>query len=185
MYGSTSLLTTPPRALLMCTLLLFALLRWMGERTPFLLPFFPPPVISSFWGTSAINSFGTQEVLLTRAGGKYSTGSSLLTSNLSISLTHLPFSIAHLAVTPLLTTALLPSVLPFLAPGGCFRTWVLITYQLFYLSLSLWSVAPKSVLLPSTFRKLAGMTWTLTVLLQRNTRLFFFPLQLLSFTLWH
>ena len=42
--------------------------------------------------------------------------------------------------------------------------------------------------LPSIFRKLAGMTLpptlTLTVLLQRNTRLFVFPLQLLSSPLW-
>ena len=37
---------------------------------------------------------------------------------------------------------------------------------------SLRSFAPTSVLLPSTFRKLAGMTLTLSVLLQRNTRLF-------------
>ena len=42
--------------------------------------------------------------------------------------------------------------------------------------------------LPSIFRKLAGMTLpptlTLTVLLQRNTRLSLFPLQLLSLPLW-
>ena len=48
--------------------------------------------------------------------------------------------------------------------------------------LSLRSFAPTSVLLPSTFRKLAGMTLsptlTLTVLLQRNTRHFLFPLLL-------
>ena len=54
--------------------------------------------------------------------------------------------------------------------------------------LSLWSFAPTSVPLPSIFRKLAGMTLpptlTLTVLLQRNTRLFLFPLQLLSLPLW-
>ena len=42
---------------------------------------------------------------------------------------------------------------------------------------------------PSTFRNLAGMalllTLTLTVLLQRNTRLFLFPLLLVSLSLWH
>ena len=43
--------------------------------------------------------------------------------------------------------------------------------------------APTSVLLPSIFRKLAGMTLTPTVLLQRNTRLF--PLLLLCLPLWH
>ena len=55
--------------------------------------------------------------------------------------------------------------------------------------LSLRSFAPTSVPLPSIFRKLAGMalppTLTLTVLLQRNTRLFLFPLLLLSLRLWH
>ena len=57
------------------------------------------------------------------------------------------------------------------------------------LSLSLRSFTPTSAPLPSIFRKLAGMalppTLTLTVLLQRNTRLFLFPLQLLSLPLWH
>ena len=57
-----------------------------------------------------------------------------------------------------LTSPLLPPLWPFLAAGGCFRTWVLITYQSFYLPLSRQSFAPTSVPLPSTFRKLAGMT---------------------------
>ena len=53
----------------------------MAELTPFLLPFFPPPEISSFLGTLiAITPSGTQEVLLTPTGRKYLTGSSLLTS---------------------------------------------------------------------------------------------------------
>ena len=51
------------------------------------------------------------------------------------------------------------------------------------------SFAPMSVSLPSTFRKLAGMTLpltlTLSVHLQRNTRLFLFLLLLLSLPLWH
>ena len=59
---------------------------------------------------------------------------------------------------------------------------------IFYLSLSSRSFASSSVSLPSTFRKIAGMTLpptlTLTVLLQRNTRLFLFPLLLLSLPLW-
>ena len=64
--------------------------------------------ISSFWGTSiAITRFGTQEVLSTPAGRKYSTGSSPLTSSPSMTLTHQPFSIAPLAVAPLLTSPLL------------------------------------------------------------------------------
>ena len=74
-----------------------------------------------------------------------------------------------------------------LAPGRCFRICVLATYQFFYLSLSLRPIAPTNVPLPSTFRKLAGMALpsTFTVLLQRNTCLFFFPLLLLSLLLWH
>ena len=44
----------------------------------------------------------------------------------SMILTHPPFYIA-----PPLTSPLLPLLLPFLAPGRCFRTWVLTTYQFF------------------------------------------------------
>ena len=126
----------------------------MAEPTPFLPPFFPPPEISPFWGTSiAITPSGTQEVLPTPVGRKYLTGSSLLTSSPSMILTHLPFSIAPLAVVPLLTSSLLLLLLPFLAPGRCFRTWVLTIYQFFYLSLSLWSFAPTSVPLSFNFQK--------------------------------
>ena len=53
----------------------FAPLQRMAEPIPSLPPFFPPPEISSFWGTSiAITRFGTQEVLPTPVGKKYSTG---------------------------------------------------------------------------------------------------------------
>ena len=103
-----------------------------------------------------------------------------------MALTFLPFSIVLLAVALPLTFPLLPPLLPFPAPGRCFRTWVLITYQFFHLSLSPRFFTPTSVLLPSIFRKLAGMTLPCTliatVLLQRNTRLFLFPLLLLLFT---
>ena len=103
----------------MCTPPLFAPPQRMAEPIPSLPPSFPPPEISSFWGTSiAITRFGTQELLPTRAGKKYSTGSSLLTSSYSMTLTHPPFSIAPLAVAPLLTSPLLLLLLPFLAPGG-------------------------------------------------------------------
>ena len=157
----------------------------MAELISILPPFFPPPEISSFWETSiAITPSGTQEVLPTPVRSKYSTGSSLLTCSPSMTLTHPPFYTA-----PLLTSPLLPPLWPFLAPGRYFRTWILTTYQFFYLSLSLRSIAPTSVSLPSTFRKLAGMTLpptlTRTVLLQRNTRFFLFPLLLLFLPLWH
>ena len=130
---------------------------------------------------------GTQEVLPTHVGRKYSTGSSPLTSSPSMTLIHPPFFIAPLAVAPLLTSPLLPLLLSFLALGRCYRTLVLTIYQFFYLSLSLRSFAPTSAPLPSIFRKLAEMglpsTLTPTVLLQRNTRVF--PLLLLSLPLWH
>ena len=101
-----------------------------------------------------------------------------------MTLTHPPFPIAPREVTPLLTSPLLPPLLPFLVHGRCFRIWVLITYQFFNLSFSLRSFAPTSVPLPSTFRKLAGMTLLLTsiltVPLQKNTHLSLFLLLLLS-----
>ena len=84
---------------------------------------------------------------------------------------------------PLPTFPLLPPLLPFLAPGRCFRTLVLTIYQFFSPSLPLSpAFRPNECPLPSALRKLAGMTLpptlTLTVLLQRNTC--FFPLLLLS-----
>ena len=104
-----------------------------------------------------------------------------------MTLRHPLFSIAPLAVAPLLTSPLLPPLLLFSALGRCFRTRVLTTYQFFYLSLSLWSIAPTSVPHPSIFRKLAEMALplilTFTVLQQWNTRLFLFPLLLLSLSL--
>ena len=130
----------------------------MAELIPFLHPFFPPPEFSSSWGTSiAITPSGTQGVLPTDVGKKYSTGSPPQTSSPSMTLTHPPFAIAPLAVALLLISSLLLLLLPFLAPGRCYRTWVLTIYQFFYLSLSLRFFAPTSVPLPSIFRKLAGM----------------------------
>ena len=123
-----SLNTSSLLSFLNCTLSLFAFHRRMAEPTPFLPPFFPPLGISSFWGTSiAITPSGTQKVLPIPAGRKYSTGSSPLTSSPSITLTHPPFSIAPLAVAPFLPFPLLPPLLLFLAPGRCFKTWVLTT----------------------------------------------------------
>ena len=122
----------------MCTPPVFALPQQMAEPIPSLPQFFPPPEISLFWGTSiAITPSGTQEILPTPAERKYLTGSSPLTSSPSMTLTHPLFSFAPLAVAPLLTSPLLLLLLPFLAPGRCFRTWVLIIYQFFYLSVPL------------------------------------------------
>ena len=186
MQGSTSLLTNLPRSFLnVYTPYLLLPDEWQNR-----LLFSPPPEISLFGGTSiAFTPSGTQEVFPTLMGRKYATRSSLLTSSPSMTLTHPPFSIAPLAVAALLTSPLLPLLLPFLAPGRCFRTWVLTTYQFFYLSISLRPIAPTSVPLPSIFQKLAGMalphTLTFTLLLQRNTRFFLFPMLLLSFSVWH
>ena len=95
-----------------------------GRSDSFLPPFFPPPEISSFWGTSiAIIPSGTQKVLPTPAGRKYSTESSPLTSSSSMTLTHPPFSIAPLAVAPLLTSLLLLFSCLFLLLGGASGPW--------------------------------------------------------------
>ena len=125
---------------------LVAPLRWMAEPISSLPPFFPHPEISSLLGTSTvITPSGTQVVLPTPAGRKYSTGSSPLTSSPLMTLTHPSFSIAPLEIAPLLTSPLLPPLLLFHAPGRCFRTWVLTTYQLFCLSFSPRSFTPPSV----------------------------------------
>ena len=125
---------------------LFAPPQPMAELTPSLPPFFPPPEISSFLGISiSITPSGAQKVLPTPVGRKYSTGPFLLTFSTSMTLTHPLFSIAPPAVAPLLTSRLLPLILPFPAPGRCYRTWVLTIYQFFYLFLSLRSFAPTSI----------------------------------------
>ena len=144
---------------------LFAPPQRMAEPTPFLPPFFPPPEISSFWGTStAITPFGTQRGTSDPRGEEvfdWVISSDLLSLN------------DPGTPTLLLTSPLLPLLLAFFALGRCFRTWVLTTYQFLYLSLSLRSFAPTIAPLPSIFKKLAGMglppTLTLTVLQQRNT----------------
>ena len=98
--------------------LLFAFFQQITVSTPFLLPFFPPPEIFSFWRTStAITPSGIQEVLPTHEGRKYSTASSLLSFSLSMTLTHPPFSIAPLAVAPPMKSPMLLLLLSFLALG--------------------------------------------------------------------
>ena len=83
---------------------LFAPSQRMAEPIPFLPPFVPHPEIFSFWGTLiAITPSGTQESLPTPSRKKCSTGSSLLTSSPSMTLTHPPFSIASLLWQSLLS----------------------------------------------------------------------------------
>ena len=111
---------------------LFALLRRIAEPIPFLPPFFTPPEICLFWETSiAITPSGTQKVVPTPVGRNYSIGSFLLTSFHSITLTYLLFPVASLAVATPLMSSLLIALLPYLALGRCFSTWVLIIYQFY------------------------------------------------------
>ena len=153
----------------------------MAELIPSLPQFFPPPETSSFLGTSiAITPFGTQEVLPTPVGRKYSTGSSPLTSSPSMTL------------TPTLLHRSSPDI--FFAPSSLALScsWEVLQdlgsdYLPILLSISLSPVFRPNERPFSIFRKLAGMalspTLTLTVPQQRNTRLF--PLLLLFSPLWH
>ena len=63
-----------------------------------------------------------------------------------MTLTYLLFSIATLAVAPLLTSSFFPPLLPPLAGGRCFRTWVLITYQFYKPPRFFRSFSPTNVL---------------------------------------
>ena len=169
---------------------LFAPPQRMAEPIPSLPPFFLPSEISSFWGTSiAITPLGLKRYFRTPRGG-------------SIRLGHLlwpppPQWPWHIHPSPsLLWQSLL--------------SWHLLCsfYSCFFLLLGgasgpgFWPSTNSSIRpflsgllpqraspLPSIFRKLAGMALplilTLTVHLQRNTRLFLFPLLLLSLPLWH
>ena len=89
---------------------------------------FSPSILSSSSNFFILGDFNCHQPLWDSrgtsnpVGRKYSTGSSLLTSSPSMTLTHPPFSIALLALAPLLTSPLLPPLLLFLALGRCFRT---------------------------------------------------------------
>ena len=156
---------------------------------------FSPSILPSSRNLFIVGDFnchhpsGTQEVLPTPAGRKYSTGSSLLTSSPLIDPDTPTFLHRSSGSCSSPDISFAPSSLALSYSGRCFRTWVLTIYQFFYPSFSLRSFAPTNVPLPSTFRKVAGMTLPLTltliVLLQRNIRLFLLPLLLLSSPLWH
>ena len=166
---------------------LFAPPQRMAEPISSLPPFFLLPEISLFWGTSiAITPSGTQELFPTLARRKHLTGFSPLTSSPSMTLTYTTSSGSRsspdIFFAPF-SLALYCSV-EVLHDLGSDHLPILLS-----IPLSLRSFAPMSAPLPSLFRKLAGMglppTLTLTVLQQRNTRLFLFPLLLLSLPLWH
>ena len=116
----------------MFMLSLFALLRRIAKPISFLPPLSPPPEICLFWGTSiAITPSRTQKVLPAPVGKKHLIGSSPLTLIPSMTLLYQLFSIAPRTVAPPLTSSLLFFLSPYLAPGRCFETWVLITYQFY------------------------------------------------------
>ena len=160
----------------------------MAELTPFFPPFFLPPEISSFWGTSiAITRFATQEAIAIPLARKYSIGSSLLTST-PINNPDIPTLIQPSSGSRYtLDNSFAPSSLSLSCSWEMLQDLGSDHLAIILSVLSLCSFAPTSVPHLSFFRKLAKMTLpftlTLTVLLQRNTRLFLFPLLLLSLPL--
>ena len=159
----------------------------MAELTPFLLPFFPSPEISSFWGTSiAITPLVLKRYFRPLQRGNIRLGDLFWPPPLQWPWhTH---RFTSLLWQSLLSWHLLCSLLSclFLLLGGALGPK--------FGQLPILLSAPLSPVFrpnkhphPSTFRKLAGMTYpptlTPTVFLQRNTRLF--PLLLLSLSLWH
>ena len=155
-------------------------LRQIAELTPFLPPLFPSPNISSFWGTSiAITPSETQKVIPTPRGEEafnWVISNLLLLNNPNIStLLHRSSGSPSSPNISFVTSCW--EVLPKL---GLDHLPILLTIPV------LWSSAPTNVPLSSIFRKLVGMTAlnsTLTVRLQKNTRLCLFPLLLLSLLL--
>ena len=135
------------------TLLLFALLWQLVDRTSLILLFYPSPYIFSFRRTSTkIIPFGTQEVHEILARKKYLMGSLPITSFASITLALLLFfTIFPHSMHSLLFSLLY--LLPSPAPGTYYRTWVFITTHFFQLLLFFHSSAAKGVLFISIFRK--------------------------------
>ena len=161
-----------------------------NNNIPSLPPFFPPPEISSFYGISiAITPSGTQEVLPTPGGGEvfdWVISSDFLPLNDPDTPTLLHRSSGSRSCPDI---SFAPSSLALSCYWEVLQDLGLDHLPLL-LSVSLSPVyRPNERPLPSTFRKLAGMalppTLTLTVLQQRNTRIFLFPLLLLSLPLWH
>ena len=112
----------------------FALFREIAEPTPFLYIFLSLE-ICSFWGTvTTMIPSGAQKVLLTLVTRNYSIGSSPLFNDSDIP-TFLHRSSPDISFAP-----------SSLAPGRCFRTWALITYQFYKPSFFLRSFASTNVL---------------------------------------
>ena len=168
----------------------FDCLRRIAKPTPFPSPFISPPQMSSFSRTStAFIPSDTQKLLPIPVGKKNLIGSSLLTSFRSMTLTYLLFSIAPLTVAPLMTYLLIPFCFALSCSWAVLQDLVS-NHLPILLTVPVSSVfRPNKRPFPSIFRNLVGVTFLynsiLTVLLQRNTRFFLFPLLLLSVLLWH
>ena len=119
----------------MFMLSIFTLLRRIAEPNLFPLLYFllQKSLHSGELPLPPLDSKGTSNSL----GKKYSIGSSPLISFPSMTITYLLFSITRLAIALLLISPFLLPFSPSLAPERYFRTWVLITYQFYKLSLFL------------------------------------------------
>ena len=159
-----------------------------AEPIPSLPLFFPPPEISSFLG-----DFNCHHPLWDSRGTSVPSGEEVF--NWVIASDLLPLNDPD---TPTLLhrssgsrsspdISFAPSTLAFSCSWEVLQDLGSDHLPILLSILSLRSIAPTSVPLPSIFRKLAGMTLpptlTLTVPQQRNTRLF--PMLLLSLPLWH
>ena len=104
---------------------------------------FSPSILSSSRNLFILRDFNCHHLLLDSRGTSDPRGEEVF--DWVISSDFLPLNdpdTPTLSIAPLLTSPLLLLLLPFLAPGRCFRTLVLTIYQFFYLSLSLRSIAP-------------------------------------------
>ena len=87
--------------------------------------YFSPSILSSSRNVFILGDFNCHQLLWDSRGTSDPRGEEVfdwVISSPSMTLTHPPFSIAPLAVASLLTSPLLPSLLPFLDHGRCFRT---------------------------------------------------------------
>ena len=162
MWGSTSLLTTPPRSLFSMCVPPIRSSPADGRSDSF-----SPSILLSFRNLFILGDFGCHHPLWDSRGTSDPRGEEVF--DWVISSDFLPLNDPD---TPALLhrssgsrsspdISFAPFSLALSYPGRCYRTWVLTICRFFCLSLSLRSFAPASVPLPSIFRKLAGMAFPL------------------------
>ena len=160
---------------------LLALLRPIAEPTPFPAPFSTPPEIALFWGLQ----LSSHSMRLKRYDTSDPRGEEVFNWAIFSDLLRLNDPDTPTLFHRSSGIAFAPSSL---TPGRCFRTWFQIIYQFYYLSFFFRSFTSTNVLLFSLIKKLVGITLpftsTLAPFLQRNIRLFLFPLRPLSSLLW-